>query len=152
MAEGPGTSAIVACVDAAGRVLLVKQNAGPFAGSWLLPGGNVERHERVEDTARRELMEETGYRVQDLRLVALYEVRSLPPGGFHFLVYLFRAGDLAGAPRPEAGSAVRWSLPREVDLHPSLAVALADLGLVERDGAALAGDLARAGVEMRRLV
>ena len=28
MAEGPGTSAIVACVDDAGRVLIVKQSAG----------------------------------------------------------------------------------------------------------------------------
>src|SRR4029077_1468160 len=83
--QGPQLSAIVACVDDAGRVLIVRQSAGPFAGAWLLPGGNVERNERLEDAARRELFEETGYRAADLRPVALYEVRGAPPGRFHYL-------------------------------------------------------------------
>src|SRR5205807_4493728 len=60
MGKGPQVSAIVGCVDDAGRVLIVKQTSGPFAGSWLLPGGTVERNERLEDAARRELFEETG--------------------------------------------------------------------------------------------
>ena len=151
MAEGPGTSAIVACVDDAGRVLIVKQSAGPFAGAWLLPGGSVERNERLLDAARRELFEETGYRARDLRPVALYEVRSAPAGGFHFLVHLFRAGPLDGSPRAEAGGELRWAAPREIDPHPSLAVALLDLGLIERDRAAIDGDLAAIGIEMRRV-
>ena len=151
MAEGPGTSAIVACVDDAGRVLIVKQSAGPFAGAWLLPGGRVERNERLEDAARRELFEETGYRARDLAPVALYEVRSAPAGRFHFLVHLFRAGPLEGSPRAEAGGELRWAAPREIDPHPSLAVALLDLGLIERDRAAIDGDLAAIGIEMRRV-
>jgi 8-oxo-dGTP diphosphatase len=145
-------SAIVGCVDDAGRVLIVKQTAGPFAGAWLLPGGNVEPHERLEDAARRELFEETGYRVSDLRPVAIYEVRSAPPGRFHFLVTLFRARELDGSPRPETRSELSWADPRELEPHPSLAVALADLGLIERERAALFRDLARIGVEMRRLL
>jgi 8-oxo-dGTP diphosphatase len=151
VAEGPGTSAIVACVDDAGRVLIVKQSAGPFAGAWLLPGGRVERNERLEDAARRELFEETGYRARDLAPVALYEVRSAPAGRFHFLVHLFRAGPLDGSPRAEAGGELRWAAPREIDPHPNLAVALLDLGLIERDRAAIDGDLAAIGIEMRRV-
>jgi 8-oxo-dGTP diphosphatase len=152
VAEGPGVSAIVACVDEAGRVLVVKQTAGPFAGAWLLPGGNVERNERLEDAARRELLEETGYRAKELRPVALYEVRSAPAvDDFHFLVHLFRGLGLDGSPRAEAGSEVRWSLPGEIDPHPNLAVALADLGLIQRERAALARDLEAIGVEMRRV-
>jgi 8-oxo-dGTP diphosphatase len=151
VAGGPGVSAVVACIDDAGRVLLIKQTAGPFAGAWLLPGGNVERDERLEDAARRELFEETGYRANELRPVALYEVRSGPPGRFHFLVHLFRAGAVDGTPQAEAGSELRWARPSEIDPHPNLAVALADLGLIERDRAALARDLAKAGLEMRRV-
>ena len=151
MAEGLGVSAIVACVDDVGRVLIVKQTAGPFAGAWLLPGGNVERNERLEDTARRELLEETGYRADNLRPVALYEVRSAPAGRFHFLVHLFRGADLDGTQRAEAGSEVRWAVPGEIDPHPNLAVALVDLGLIERDRAALVRDLAAVGIEMRRV-
>jgi 8-oxo-dGTP diphosphatase len=151
VAEGPGISAVVACVDGTGRILIVKQTAGPFAGAWLLPGGNVERDERLEEAARRELFEETGYRADDLRPVALYEVRSAPPGRFHFIVHLFRAGPLDGTPRPETGSELRWARPGEIDPHPNLAVALTDLGLIERDRTALARDLAKAGLEMRRV-
>ena len=152
MADGPGTSAVVGCVDDAGRVLIVKQTAGPFAGAWLLPGGNVERNERLEDAARRELLEETGYRANSLRPVALYEVRSAPAGRFHFLVHLFRGAGLDGTPRAEAGSEVRWAAPGDIDPHPNLAVALVDLGLIERDRAALARDLAAIGIEMRRVL
>jgi 8-oxo-dGTP diphosphatase len=152
VAGGPGVSAVVACVDEGGRVLIVKQTAGPFAGAWLLPGGHVERDERLEDAARRELFEETGYRAKDLRPVALYEVRSAPPGRFHFIVLLFRAGPLDGTPRAEAGSEVRWSAPGEMDPHPNLAAALVDLGLIERDRASLAKELAAIGVEMRRVL
>ncbi len=134
-----------------GRVLIVKQTDGPFAGAWLLPGGAVERDERLEDAARRELLEETGYRASDLRPVALYEVRSVPAGRFHFLVHLFRAGEVEGTPRPEPGSDLRWADPHEMEPHPNLAVALVDLGLIERDRAALLRDLATIGLEMRRV-
>ncbi len=151
VADGPAVSAVVACVDEAGRVLIVKQTAGPFAGAWLLPGGNVERNERLEDAARRELLEETGYRAGDLRPVASYEVRSAPPGSLHFLVHLFRCRDVDGTPRAEAGSDLRWAVPREIDPHPNLAVALVDLGLIERDREALLRDLAAIGIEMRRV-
>jgi 8-oxo-dGTP diphosphatase len=151
VAEGPGVSAVVACVDDNGRILIVKQTAGPFAGAWLLPGGNVERDERLEDAARREVLEETGYRAGELRPVALYEVRSAPPGRFHFLVHLFRGGGLAGTLQAETNSEVRWAIPREIDPHPNLAVTLVDLGLIERDRTALARDLAAIGLEMRRV-
>ena len=145
-------SAVVACVDDAGRVLIVKQNGGPFAGAWLLPGGSLEPGEPVEDAARRELFEETGYHARDLRPVARYEVQSVPAGRFQFLVHLFRSGALGGTPRPEPGSDLRWVAPGEIDAHPNLAVALVDLGLIERDPATLLRDLAAIGIEMRRVL
>lgn len=144
-------SAVVGCVDDAGRVLIVKQTAGPFSGAWLLPGGNVEPNESPEEAARRELFEETGYRAADLTPVARYTVRSVPAGRFEFNVHLFRADPVEGSPRPEAGSALRWARPAEIELHPILAVALADLRLIERDRAALDRDLAKISVEMRRV-
>jgi 8-oxo-dGTP diphosphatase len=42
------------------KVLLVERDLEPFRGRWALPGGFVRVHESVEETARRELMEETG--------------------------------------------------------------------------------------------
>jgi 8-oxo-dGTP diphosphatase len=151
LSGGPRVAGIVACFDEADRVLVVKQTSGPFTGTWVLPGGGIEADERIEDGVRRELREETGYDVDELHAVALYQIRSVPPGRYDLVIFMFRGGKLDGDPRPEAGSELRWAAPSEIDIHPVMAMQLADLGLIERDAATLFGDLARAAIEMRRL-
>jgi len=62
-------AARVLVVDGSGRVLLLHgvDPGDPGAGSWwLTPGGGAEGAETPEQTARRELWEETGLRVGHL--------------------------------------------------------------------------------------
>lgn len=47
-------------VEREGKILLLKRAGGEGTGLWWIPGGAVERDERPEDAARRELMEEAG--------------------------------------------------------------------------------------------
>lgn len=47
-------------VERDGKILLLKRAGGEGTGLWWIPGGAVERDERPEDGARRELLEETG--------------------------------------------------------------------------------------------
>lgn len=49
------------------RVLLGMRNAGHGAGTWQFPGGHLEWNESIEDCARREVYEETGLRIGNLR-------------------------------------------------------------------------------------
>lgn len=42
------------------KVMLIRRAIPPFQGEWALPGGFVRPDESLEETARRELQEETG--------------------------------------------------------------------------------------------
>lgn len=53
--------------DARGRVLLLKHRFRPGAG-WGMPGGFVERGEQPQEALRRELREEIGLEVEQLKL------------------------------------------------------------------------------------
>ncbi|WP_235874976.1 NUDIX domain-containing protein [Saccharopolyspora aridisoli] len=63
--RGPfvGTSAIVV---RDGAVLLGMRKGAHGAGEWSFPGGEVDPGEAPEDTAARELAEETGLRAADI--------------------------------------------------------------------------------------
>jgi 8-oxo-dGTP diphosphatase len=55
------------------RVLLVERAKSPLKGYWSLPGGALETGEYLEDGIRREVLEETGLRVQPLGVVEVFE-------------------------------------------------------------------------------
>jgi len=52
------------------KVLLIQRANEPFKGEWALPGGFAEVGECLDDTARRELQEETG--LKNIFLEQLY--------------------------------------------------------------------------------
>ena len=54
------------------KVLLVRRSNHPSIGFWALPGGFAEMRENLEDTARRELEEETGVKDLPLEQFAVY--------------------------------------------------------------------------------
>jgi len=80
-----------------GRVLLIRRGSEPFEGRWALPGGFVEVGETVEEAAAREAEEETGLRVEILRLVGVYSAPNRDPRG-HNVSCAFLA-----RPTPESG-------------------------------------------------
>jgi 8-oxo-dGTP diphosphatase len=63
------------------EILLVKRKNPPFQGIWALPGGFMEMQETLEETARRELLEETGLRAGELIRFETYDRPGRDPRG-----------------------------------------------------------------------
>ncbi len=53
------------------RVLLEKRSKDPMTGAWQAPGGHMEFGEAPEQTAMREVEEEVGVKISDLRFRTL---------------------------------------------------------------------------------
>jgi 8-oxo-dGTP pyrophosphatase MutT (NUDIX family) len=80
-AQGLGVRGLVVRGD---EVLLVRHRAGVLP--WGLPGGAVVPHETLQESVQREVLEESGCRVQ---VEHLYGVFSSTIGGFRDCVVVF---------------------------------------------------------------
>lgn len=101
----------VDCVirDRAGRVLLIRRKYEPFKSAYALPGGFVEIGETLEAACRREVTEETGLKVGELRLVGVYSEPGRDPRGHTVSVAYFAL--LPAGQESQAGSDaadVKW--------------------------------------------
>src|SRR5512139_2808033 len=68
----PALTTDCAIFDGNDRVLLIRRGNPPFEGAYALPGGFVEIGETVDEACRREVLEEVGIEVGELRLVGVY--------------------------------------------------------------------------------
>ena len=62
-------------------VLLVRRAHPPFQGAWAAPGGFLNRDERIEEAAWRELAEEAGIRPRSLHGLGPYDQPDRDPRG-----------------------------------------------------------------------
>ena len=103
--------------DRGNRLLLIKRGHEPGAGLWSLPGGRIEPGETDQEAVAREILEETGLRVECRDLLAVVELPGL--GGAVIVVSDYRAvvtgGDLV--PGDDADDA-RWVSAAELDALP----------------------------------
>jgi 8-oxo-dGTP diphosphatase len=69
-------------------VLLIRRGKAPQKGEWTLPGGMVELGESVHAAVRREVLEETGLRVEPASLAAIFEriIRRNGRVQYHYII------------------------------------------------------------------
>jgi mutator protein MutT len=67
----PRTYGVKCVVNSGSEILLIKNNYG--MASWTFPGGKIKRGEIAEDAVKREVMEETGILVKNVRQIGQFE-------------------------------------------------------------------------------
>lgn len=87
--NGPDCVSVIAITNTE-KILLVKQFRPTIQTlTWELPSGHIEDGETPEDAARREVLEETGYQVDNLELLRVF-VAETGRLGFKSWCYIAR--------------------------------------------------------------
>lgn len=85
--------AAAAVVERDGQVLLVRRTMTPGQGKWTIPGGFVEFDEDPAEAVVREVWEETGYKIEVVRLLDVIFGREHERGASLLLAYFTRLLD-----------------------------------------------------------
>ncbi|MBI3023380.1 MAG: NUDIX hydrolase [Thaumarchaeota archaeon] len=108
-----------ALIHKGGKILLIKRRFEPNKGRWSLPGGLVERGEKVEEAALREVKEELGIGVTLERLIDI--ANEIIPDGkgrvkYHYVLIDFLARPKVGRIRlNKESSSYRWFEPETIE-------------------------------------
>ncbi len=90
------------------RVLLLRGSAHKslWANQYNGIGGHIERDEDIYSAALREVHEETGLEVENLRLVGLINIDGDQPAGI--MLFVFTAESRVGEPIPSEEGTPEW--------------------------------------------
>lgn len=70
--------AVLVLIQIKSKLVLVKRDINPYIGHWSFPSGYVDRSEKVESEAIREVKEETGLDVELVKLLGVYSQSDNP--------------------------------------------------------------------------
>lgn len=96
--ENPLPSVAIFVKNKDNQILLIKRGVEPGKGKWALPSGFIESDESPEETALRELYEETGISGRIKRLIGVYSEPTETYG--RVLLIAYEAEFVGGHPKP----------------------------------------------------
>ena len=101
------------------QVLLIQRGFDPFKGCWAFPGGFMNMYETTEQSAIRELEEETGLVVTELHQIGAYSKVDRDPRGRTITVaYLVLVDHPIAATGQDDAAKAQWF---PIDALPPLA-------------------------------
>jgi 8-oxo-dGTP diphosphatase len=107
---------VAAVVEDAGRWLVLRRAGAHGAGTWGLPGGHQEFGESPEQTAVREVAEETGLTVVASARLGFTD-DPMPEIGRHYVTLFLACSRVAGDAtirEPDKATDLAWLTPDEL--------------------------------------
>jgi len=122
--------------DDEGNIVLIKRKYPPYKDFYALPGGLVEKGERLKDTLIREVKEEVNLNVKIIKKSGFYDEEGRDPRGpIHSTAYIYRIiGGLSGLKsRDDAKEVILFPIAKlnELDLAFDHSKILEDAGLIK---------------------
>jgi NAD+ diphosphatase len=105
-------------VDPLGNIVLTKRKNEPRAGMFDLPGGFVDKMERVENALKREIREELGIEITEMQYLTSYANEYIYRGISYFtcdLAFVCPISDLSNLTPSDDVSEAIVIKPREID-------------------------------------
>jgi 8-oxo-dGTP pyrophosphatase MutT (NUDIX family) len=119
------TGVVVLVSNEKGQLLFTRRSARmrSFPRAWVFPGGGIDAGESLAECGAREVLEETGIKVNMSSMVPLCIWESVyptrvdlgDPKAHHFVVYYTALADTA--PLPSSSSASSWQSTQRQQLH-----------------------------------
>ena len=95
-------------IEKSGKVLIGRRMGSHGANTWSFPGGHLEDEEEPERTACREVLEETGLEVNDLRPLA-FTYDTLEDANNDYLTLFYTCNWKSGEPQVlEKDKCLEW--------------------------------------------
>lgn len=99
-----------------GRILMLRRSNVHGDGSWSVPGGHIDGGESLEECARREVAEETGVTIRNIRFFAVTNDIFEAEEKHYVTIWMaaeYEGGDAIVA-APYEASDVGWFAPSEL--------------------------------------
>ncbi|MEU6682419.1 NUDIX hydrolase [Streptomyces sp. NPDC046832] len=119
-----------------GQILLARSPAQDGTPEWVVPGGGMEHGEDPYDTVRREVEEETGYRIEVTGLLGVDSSHRVFRKGFgapvdhHGVRLVYEGRIIGGALRNEVNGSTDLAAWQDLEAVPGLVrVSLVDVAL-----------------------
>ena len=102
-----------------GKVLLGRRKGSHGEGEYAWPGGHLEYMESIKECARREVREETGMEIKNIRFLRIYNLKEYAPK--HYLDIGMIADWAKGEPKVREPHRIEsWSWYDPGHLHQPL--------------------------------
>lgn len=106
--ERPGVGVGIIVVNSEGKVLIGRRMG--FAPYYSIPGGHLEKGETFEECAEKEMLEETGMIISDIKVLSVTNnLETYKQDGKHYVSINVVAGAYEGQPQIlEPDKIVSW--------------------------------------------